>query len=109
MSADSFLAQVTTAMSALLPALILAVVNFPEKPAPGVVTDEMARSLVMVYLPATVVISSMAVGIWGFFRIDQKRHEQNLRDAVEAMARVEAALDAGEPPTLTTPVAGRPI
>jgi glycoside/pentoside/hexuronide:cation symporter, GPH family len=109
MSADSFLQQVTTAMSALLPAFILAAVNFPEKPAPGVVTDEMARSLVLVYLPATVAISSLSIATWTFFRIDQKKHEQNLLDAQEAMARVEAALEAGEPPSITTPVGGRPI
>jgi Na+/melibiose symporter-like transporter len=109
MSADSFLQQVTTAMSALLPALVLAAINFPEKPAPGTVTAEMARNLVLVYLPITITISSISIATWSFFRIDQRKHEQNLVDAREAMARFEAALDAGEPPTVTSPVGGRPI
>lgn len=104
MSADSFLQQVTTAMSAMLPGLILAAVNFPERPAPGMVTDAMARELVMIYLPVTIAISSLSIATWAFFRIDQKTHEQNLRTAREAMARAEAASESGEPPAVGAPV-----
>jgi Na+/melibiose symporter-like transporter len=104
MSADSFLQQVTTAMSAMLPGLILALVNFPDRPAPGAVTDQMARELVMIYLPVTIAISTLSIATWGFFRIDQKTHERNLKTAREAMARVEAASESGEPPAVGAPV-----
>ncbi|MFA5601614.1 MAG: MFS transporter, partial [Phenylobacterium sp.] len=104
MSADSFLQQVTTAMSAMLPGLILAAVEFPERPAPGMVTDAMARELVMIYLPITIAISTLSIATWAFFRIDQTTHERNLRTAREAMARAEAATESGEPPAVGAPV-----
>ncbi|HEY9219346.1 MAG TPA: MFS transporter [Phenylobacterium sp.] len=105
MSADGLLNQVTTAMSSLLPGLILAAVHFPAKAQPGMVAEETLRQLVIIYLPITVAMSCLSIATWSFYRIDQKTHENNLRTARQAAAVAETSLEAGEP----TSVARRPI
>lgn len=94
MSADSVLQKVTTSMSALLPGLILWLVDFPAKAQPGTVPPEVLRNLILIYLPLTATISTLSISTWAFYRIDQKTHERNLATVAEAQAMADKALEA---------------
>lgn len=96
-SADSILQKAVSGLSALLPGLILAFIEFPTKAAPGTVPPETLRLLALIYLPATVTLSMLSVLTWSFYRIDQTKHESNLRTVREATAAAEKRIETTQP------------
>jgi Na+/melibiose symporter-like transporter len=100
-SADSILNKTASSLSAMLPGLLLAFVEFPAKAKPGMVDPEIIRNMAMIYLPATAGISTLSISVWGFYRIDQAKHEKNLAEgkaAAEAFAAAEARREALDAP-----------
>ena len=93
-SADSILQKSVSGLSALLPGLILAFIDFPTKAQPGTVPQETLQMLGWIYLPATVTLSLLSISTWRFYRIDQATHERNLAGVREQTAAAEARIEA---------------
>lgn len=100
-AASSFMQQCSTAVGILATGTILTLSNFPAKPAPGTVTDEMVRSLLLHYIPASMGLWTIGALILCFYPITRQKHEENLdilraREA-EAIAREAQNLPLGGP------------
>jgi Na+/melibiose symporter-like transporter len=77
-AANSILAKSVTGVGTLGAGLMLTAVNFPRHAGPGQVSQEMIHALGLIYLPAALVLSALALASLVFFRIDQAKHEENL-------------------------------
>ncbi|MBS0479968.1 MAG: MFS transporter [Proteobacteria bacterium] len=100
-AAASFMQQCSTAIGIYMTGRVLAWSNFPDKPAPGTVTDDMVRSLLIHYIPASMGLWTVGALILCFYPITRARHEANLeilraREA-EAIANEQADLPIGGP------------
>ena len=100
-AAASFMQQCSTAIGIYLTGKVLAWSHFPDKPAPGTVTDAMVRSLLVHYIPASMGLWTIGALILCFYPITRARHERNLdilraREA-EAIAIEQANLPVGGP------------
>lgn len=98
-AASSFMQQCSTAVGIFLTGRVLAWSHFPDKPAPGTVTDEMVRSLLVHYIPMSMGLWTVGALILCFYPITKARHEANLdilraREA-EAIAIEQANLPVG--------------
>jgi glycoside/pentoside/hexuronide:cation symporter, GPH family len=99
-SADSLLQKIVTSLSTVLPGLILAFVNFPERAQPGQVPVETLHQLAWIYIPATMTISILSISTWSFYRIDKAGFERARATIAESTAAAEARLerDTNAPP-----------
>ncbi len=100
-AAASFMQQCSTAVGIFLTGRVLAWSHFPDKPAPGAVTDEMVRNLLVHYIPTSMGLWTIGALILCFYPITRARHEANLailraREA-EAIANEQANLPVGGP------------
>ncbi|MEO5492795.1 MAG: MFS transporter [Sphingomonas sp.] len=100
-AASSFMQQCSTAVGILATGIILTLSHFPAKPAPGSVTDEMVRNLLLHYIPASMGLWTIGALILCFYPITKAKHEENLdilraREA-EAIAREAANMPLGGP------------
>ncbi|THD35467.1 MAG: MFS transporter [Sphingomonas sp.] len=100
-AASSFMMQCSTAIGIFLTGRILAWSHFPDKPAPGTVTGDMVRSLLVHYIPTSMGLWTIGALILCFYPITRQRHEENLdilraREA-EAIALEQANLPVGGP------------
>jgi GPH family glycoside/pentoside/hexuronide:cation symporter len=93
-SANSILGKAVTGVGTLASGLMLALVKFPHKAAPGQVSQHIIHTLGLMYLPVALALSLLSVACLHFFRIDQAQHEQNLSH-LESLALAEEV--AGEP------------
>ncbi|MDE2487342.1 MAG: MFS transporter [Alphaproteobacteria bacterium] len=96
MSAYTFVTKATGAISALLPAMVLALVHFPARAKPGSVDPAIVHHMAWVYLPVTSTLSFVSIAIWMLYRIDKNAHERNLASIAEAQGMAEAALERAE-------------
>jgi len=92
-SADSLLQKIVTALSTVLPGLLLAFVNFPERAQPGQVPTEVLHQLAWIYIPATMMISILSISTWSFYRIDKASFERARANILEATAQAETRLE----------------
>jgi GPH family glycoside/pentoside/hexuronide:cation symporter len=100
-AASSFMQQCSTAVGIYMTGKVLAWSHFPDKPAPGTVTDDMVRSLLVHYIPASMGLWTVGALFLCFYPITRKRHEENVailkaREA-EAIAIEQANLPVGGP------------
>jgi Na+/melibiose symporter-like transporter len=86
MSASSVLQKILGGVAAIVPGLLLAFVGFPDKAKPGHVPAEVLRHLALLYLPATALMSALAIVCVSFYRIDRRSHEANLETLRDADA-----------------------
>lgn len=88
-SAASFMQQCSTAIGIFLAGRLLVWSDFPAKPAPGTVSDEAIRSLVIHYIPCSIALWTLGALILLFYPITKARHEANVAalQAREAEAR----------------------
>jgi GPH family glycoside/pentoside/hexuronide:cation symporter len=77
-SASSVIAKSVTGVGIFLSGVLLSFVQFPEKAAPGEVSQAVLTHLVTVYLPVFFLIQSGAVLCLFGYRITRERHAQNL-------------------------------
>lgn len=104
LSADSLIAKVVTAFGTILPGLLLGFVGFPEKAQPGQVPTATLENLVIGYVVLTVVLNTLSIWVWKFYRIDQAAHERHLTKIAEAQALAASALTSeGAPSPLIAP------
>jgi Na+/melibiose symporter-like transporter len=88
-SANTFVIKATTAVSALLPGVMLAIVHFPAKALASKVPPETVHNLVWIYLPITTTLSVLSISAWSLYRIDKDAHARN----VAAIRQAEALAD----------------
>lgn len=92
-SADSILQKVVTALSTVLPGLVLAFVGFPERAQPGQVDEAVLHALAWIYIPATMTISILSISTWSFYRIDKAGFERAQASIQEAAANTEMRIE----------------
>ena len=68
----------TTGIGAAIGGLLIQAVHFPDHAVPCTVDPAILRQLAIFYLPINVVLTSLAIGVLMFFKIDQATHEANL-------------------------------
>jgi Na+/melibiose symporter-like transporter len=96
MSAYTFITKATGAISALLPAVVLAFVHFPAKAQPGTIDPAVVHHMAWVYLPVTSTLSFVSIATWMLYRIDKAAHDRNLA-ILAGQAQAEVQLErAGE-------------
>ncbi|HEY1750175.1 MAG TPA: MFS transporter [Caulobacteraceae bacterium] len=88
-AADSLLRKVTQSFAVALPGLMLTRVHFPRLAKPGHVDVAVLNHLALLYLPIVTVLYLCSTSCIMLYRIDRKRHEDNLERLAQA-----AALDA---------------
>ena len=105
MSADSLLNKVVGGIATILPGIILAMIEFPDKAKPGLVDADILRNLALAYIPAATVLNMIAIACLRLYRIDAGAHERNLSTIKEAAALAEATAEAdlAGSPTSATP------
>lgn len=88
-AATSFMQQCSAALGIFATGVILSLSGFPEKPAPGQVTDAMVDSLLLHYIPTSMTLWAAGALILCFYPITRARHEANIEvlRAREAEAR----------------------
>jgi Na+/melibiose symporter-like transporter len=91
-AASSFMQQCSTAIGIYLAGKLLVWADFPEKPAPGQVTDPMIHGVVGYYVPTTLSLWTLGALILLFYPITRAKHEAN----VAALAAREAQARAKE-------------
>ena len=91
-AAASFMQQCSSALGILATGVILTSSAFPEKPAPGAVTEAMTDSLLIHYVPTTITLWVAGALILLLYPITKARHEAN----VEALRAREAEAKARE-------------
>lgn len=96
-SADSLLQKIVTSLSTVLPGLILAFVNFPERAQPGQVPTETLHLLAWIYIPTTMMISLLSISTWSFYRIDKAGFERARASIAAAEVRLETDTNAPRP------------
>lgn len=95
-AASSFMQQCSAALGILATGAILTWSAFPEKPAPGAVTEAMTDSLLVHYIPTSMGLWTLGALILLFYPITRVRHEANVEilRAREAEARAREADNA---------------
>lgn len=88
-AASSFMQQCSTAIGIFLAGRLLVWSDFPAKPAPGQVSEEAIRSLVIHYIPCSIGLWTLGALILLFYPITRAKHEANVAAlrAREAEAR----------------------
>jgi Na+/melibiose symporter-like transporter len=96
-AANALLPKVTAGIGVFLGGLIITLVHFPAKAAPGTVSPEIMRHMSMLYLPASVTMKALSIFVLVFYRIDRETHERNLATLAQAaaLADIEDAPSAG--------------
>lgn len=94
MSADDLLQKLTTGLATIMPGLMLAAVDFPDKARPGSLDPQIMVHLALLYLPLATVMSLTSIACWKFYRIDAAAHERALTSIREAAATAELAREA---------------
>ncbi len=100
-AAASFMQQCSAAVGIFATGVILTWSNFPQKPAPGAVTEAMTDSLLIHYIPTVMSLWAVGAFILFFYPITKARHEANVdvlraREA-EARAREMDNMPLGAP------------
>lgn len=90
--ADQLLGKVVSGMATVLPGLLLALVAFPPHATPATLDPAVMHRLALAYVLIAGTLSSISIGMWRFYRIDQSAHENHL-------ATIEAAVAASAAPT----------
>ncbi len=102
-AASSFMQQCSAAVGIFLAGKLLVWSNFPDKPAPGQVTDEMIRSLAFHYIPVSIGLWTLGAMFLIFYPITKAKHEAN----VAALRALEAEAKAREMDNATLGGPGR--
>lgn len=92
-AANGLLPKVTTGIGIFIGSLLIAAVHFPPHAAPGTVPLEVMRHLAFLYLPVYLVLTSLAIGVLIFYRIDENAHHRNLATLREAGMAAEIATE----------------
>lgn len=100
-AANGLLPKFTAGIGVFLAGILLTLVAFPTNAAMGTVDPEIMRRLAMIYLPVMAGMTALAIGVLGFYRIDEEGHARNLAllEAAADLERVkEAAPEADQKP-----------
>ncbi len=79
-AADSLLRKITTSFATIFPGLIIGYIQFPKHAQPGHVNPAILAHLAMIYLPTVTFLYLCSTSCILFYRIDRKRHEDNLAE-----------------------------
>lgn len=77
-AARTFAHKIVSGMGLFASGLVLTAVNFPQGVAPGQVPQETLVNLALVYIPVLMVFYFGSVAFLTGYRIDRRRHEDNL-------------------------------
>ncbi len=77
-AAYGLLAKWGAGIGAFVAGVLLQLVNFPVKAAPGTVSLELMRNLVVVNLPTILACNLAAIACVSLYALDRSRHEENL-------------------------------
>jgi len=91
-AASSFNQKAASGLGLLFSGLILALVHFPAKAAPGSIDPLVVRNLALAYVPSIVLLYGLAIVIVGFYRITREDHEENLRRLAEEAALASSTI-----------------
>lgn len=83
-SASTMVNKAVSGMGILLAGLLLAFVNFPDNAQPGLVGDEVLRSLASVYIGTTLLATILAIICLAYYPINRSRHIENIRQLGES-------------------------
>jgi Na+/melibiose symporter-like transporter len=90
-AADSLLRKLTTSFATIFPGLILGYIRFPKFVQPGHVDPAILNHLALIYLPTVTVLYLCSTSCIMIYRIDRKRHEDNLERLDQAAAIAQQA------------------
>jgi len=85
-AAYGLLAKAGNGIGAFLAGLLLSLVKFPAKAAPGTVDMGIMKNLVLVNLPTITLCNLAAIACVSFYALDRRKHEEHL-----AVLRARAA------------------
>ncbi len=78
-SADQLFKKIVSGVGVFMSGTILAIVHFPQNARRGEVPEALLHDLAWLYVPAVIVLYAAAAACLYFYRIDEARHEANLR------------------------------
>lgn len=97
-AANGLLPKFTAGIGVFAGGLLLTLVDFPTDAAQGAVDMQIMRNLALIYLPVSFGLTSLAIGVLVFYRIDEAAHRRNLENLQDAAATVEeAAVEEAKP------------
>jgi Na+/melibiose symporter-like transporter len=79
-AADSLLRKITQSFATIFPGLIIGYIHFPKHAQPGHVSPAILTQLATIYLPTITFLYLCSTSCILFYRIDRKRHEDNLAE-----------------------------
>jgi glycoside/pentoside/hexuronide:cation symporter, GPH family len=106
-AADSLLRKITTSFATIFPGLIIGYIHFPKFAQPGTVNPEILRHLAIIYLPTITFLYLCSTSCILFYKIDRKRHEENL-DRIARSAELASETDPELNPHLAPDVLPNP-
>ncbi|MFI4974304.1 MAG: MFS transporter [Caulobacterales bacterium] len=96
-AANGLLPKFTTGIGGMVGNLMLVAAHFPTGVHKGGPVDfvdpSIMRHLVLLSMPTSVVLNSIAVSVLIFYRIDRSSHERNLETLAQAAAFADAGLE----------------
>lgn len=93
-AANSFVQKAVSGAGLLLSGVVLSLVRFPDKAAPGHVPVEVLRHLGLTYAPLYAGLYIGALALLSGYRISRSDHEDNLRRLADAAAMAERAKES---------------
>jgi Na+/melibiose symporter-like transporter len=94
LATNGLLPKFTNAIGVWIGGIVLTVVNFPRDAPQGTVDMDTMRTLAIFYLPIYALMTGLAIGVLGWYRIDKETHERNVATLAEAAARAEEGSEA---------------
>jgi Na+/melibiose symporter-like transporter len=98
---SSLIQKAVTGLGLLASGIVLWIAGFPTHAVPGQVDPQIVRHFVLIYLPAVVLLYSIALAIISRFPITRETHHENVRRLAEEMALVTSAPVGTEDAVLT--------
>lgn len=94
-AAAAFINKAVTGVGIFASSMILALIAFPAGAQPGSVSEEVVRSLGLVYVPVLGGLYATAILFVSLYRITREGHEESLRKLAAAAAELEEPAPPG--------------
>jgi len=98
-AANGLVPKFTVGLGAFVAGILLSLVHFPTKAAPGTVDPQIVHHLALCWIPCSIVFSGGSVLTLSLYKISREAHARNVSTIAQAAALAEEAhIVAGEGP-----------
>lgn len=101
-AADGFFTKAVSGLGVMISGGVLAIIAFPVQAKTATIPAETLWWMGALYLPVVTIVNATAIAMVGLFRIDRRRHEENLRTLAAALIAEDEASTAEPVPSALT-------